>query len=176
MLRHLVGALGACLIIGPAAAHVTLENRETPVGAGYKAVLRVPHGCEGTATTSLRVRIPEGVIGVKPMPKPGWTLTTVIGKYPKTYNLYHSKVSEGVTEVMWTGGKLPDAHYDEFVFQSNLSDDLPPGKVVYFPVVQECEKGVHRWIEVPTGKHSHGEGHGAGSAEPAPALRLLPKT
>jgi hypothetical protein len=27
MLRHLIGALGACLLIGPAAAHVTLENR-----------------------------------------------------------------------------------------------------------------------------------------------------
>jgi hypothetical protein len=32
---------------------------------------------------------------------------------------------------------------------------------------------VHRWIEIPTGKHSHG--HGADSSEPAPALRLLPK-
>ena len=58
--RHLFGALSACLIAVPAAAHVTLENREAPVGAGYKAVLRVPHGCEGTATTALRVRIPEG--------------------------------------------------------------------------------------------------------------------
>jgi uncharacterized protein YcnI len=67
MLRQPVGALvlgalafGACLTVGPAIAHVTLENREAPVGAGYKAVLRVPHGCEGTATTTLRVRIPEG--------------------------------------------------------------------------------------------------------------------
>ena len=73
------------VLICPAGAHITLETREAPVGAGYKAVLRVPHGCEGTATTSVRVRIPDGVIGVKPMPKPGWTLTTVTGKYPKTY-------------------------------------------------------------------------------------------
>ena len=34
--------------------------------------------------------------------------------------------------------------------------------------MQECEKGVHRWIEIPTGKPS--DGHGAGSAEPAAAL------
>ena len=132
--RHLFGALGACLIAVPAAAHVTLENREAPVGAGYKAVLRVPHGCEGTATTALRVRIPEGVIGVKPMPKPGWTLTTVTGKYAKTYELFHAKLSEGVTEIAWSGGKLPDAQYDEFVFQgesrrrsSSRQDDLLPG-------------------------------------------------
>jgi len=45
-----------------------------------------------------------------------------------------------------------------------------PGKTIYFPVVQECEKVVHRWIEIPTGGHSHDE-----ASEPAPGLRLLPK-
>jgi periplasmic copper chaperone A len=40
-------------------------------------------------------------------------------------------------------------------------------------VVQECEKGVHRWIEIPK-DHDNG-GHGTGSPEPAPGLRLLPK-
>jgi uncharacterized protein YcnI len=168
--RHLFGALGACLIAGPAAAHITLENRETPVGAGYKAVLRVPHGCEGTATTAIRVRIPEGVVRAKPMPKPGWTISTVTGKYAKTYELFHAKLSEGVTEIAWAGGKLPDAQYDEFVFQANLADDLPAGKTIYFPVVQECEKGVHRWIEIPA------EGKGPEDyPEPAPGLKLLPK-
>ena len=95
----------------------------------------MPHGCEGSATTAIRVRIPEGVIGVKPMPKPGWTLTTVTGKYPKTYTLFHAKLTEGVTEIAWTGGKLPDAHYDEFVFQARSrrrsrarQDDLFPGR------------------------------------------------
>ena len=50
------------------------------MGAPYKAVLRVPHGCEGAATIALRVRIPEGMIAVKPMPKPGWKIDTVSGK------------------------------------------------------------------------------------------------
>ncbi len=141
------------------------------MGAPYKAVLRVPHGCEGTATTSIRVRIPDGMIAVKPMPKPGWTVDTVTGKYAKTYSYFHgAKLSEGVTEVRFSGGSLPDAFYDEFVFAGFLADDLAPGKVLYFPVVQECEKGVHRWIEIPDpGKSSHD------LAEPAPALRLLPK-
>ena len=63
MLRELLSAPPApCLHCRTALAHVTLETREAPVGASYKAVLRVPHGCEGTATTALRVRIPEGVI------------------------------------------------------------------------------------------------------------------
>jgi periplasmic copper chaperone A len=166
----LLGAFGAVCCMSIAFAHVTLETREAPLGGGYKAVLRVPHGCEGTPTTAIRVRIPEGVIGVKPMPKPGWTLSTVTGKYPKTYRLFHAQISEGVTEIVWVGGKLLDAHYDEFVFQANLTDDLDPGKTLYFPVVQECEKGVHRWIEIPA------EGKEPGDyPEPAPGLKVLPK-
>jgi uncharacterized protein YcnI len=44
------------------------------------------------------------------------------------------------------------------------------GKTLYFPVVQECEKGVHRWIEIPA------DGKTADALkEPAPGLRLKPK-
>src|SRR3954453_7121009 len=149
-MRRLRNELYACLlvaaVVAPAHAHVTLEQQEAPVGATYKAVLRVPHGCEGSATTAIRVKIPEGVIGVKPMPKPGWTLATVTAKYPKAYELFHRKLTEGVTEISWSGGKLPDAWYDEFVFQGFVAGDLEPGRMLYVPVVQECESGVHRWI------------------------------
>jgi uncharacterized protein YcnI len=174
--RFLLGAAGALIITSGALAHVTLETREAPVGASYKAVLRVPHGCDGTATTAIRVRLPDGVIGVKPMPKSGWQLGTIIGKYSKPYTLRGAKVTEGVSEIAWSGGKLPDAHYDEFVFMGALAEELEAGKTIYFPVVQECEKGVHRWIEIPKGgEHSGNDGHSEGSPEPAPGLRLLPK-
>ena len=113
-------------------AHVTLETQEAPVGAAYKAVLRVPHGCDGSATTAIRMRIPDGVIGVKPMPKAGWKLDTVNGKYPKPVTLNGAKISEGVTEVAWSGGKLPDAFYDEFVFTGTLADELEAGETHLF--------------------------------------------
>jgi uncharacterized protein YcnI len=167
-----IGAVGAALCIFSASAHVTLERHEAAVGSSYRAVLRVPHGCNGSPTTSLRVRLPAGVIGVKPMPKPGWKLDTVSGKYPKSYSLRGAPVTEGVAEISWSGGRLLDAHYDEFVFTSVIADELPANQTIYFPVVQECEQGVHRWIEIPSGKH---DGHEAGSPEPAPGLRLLPK-
>ena len=172
MVRELIlGAAGAVAFIGTASAHVTLETREAPVGAPYKAVLRVPHGCEGTATIALRVRVPDGMIAVKPMPKPGWKIDTVNGKYPRTYGYFHgAKLSEGVTEIRFSGGSLPDAYYDEFVFTGFLAGDLEPGTMLYFPVVQECEKGVHRWIEIPAAGNSAGD-----FPEPAPALKLLPK-
>lgn len=104
------------------------------------------------------------------MPKPGWTLATTNGKYSKTYTFFHNaKLSEGVTEISWSGGKLPDAWYDEFVFQGFLAGDLEAGTKLYFPVVQECEKGVNRWIEIPAAGKSP-----ADYPEPAPVLRLLP--
>jgi uncharacterized protein YcnI len=156
-----------CGIGAPAFAHVTLETGQAQVGTTYKAVLRVPHGCDGAATTAIRVRIPEGVLDVKPMPKPGWTLNVVKGKYAKPYRLFRAEVSEGVTEIDWTNGRLPDEDYDEFVFHSFLASDLQPGQTVYFPVVQECEKGVHRWIEIPAA--------GTDYPEPAPGLKLVPK-
>ena len=171
--KFAIGAFGAFACLSAASAHVTLERQEAPVGASYKAVLRVPHGCAGSPTTAIRVRVPAGIIGVKPMPKPGWQLNTVTGKYQKPYTLRGAPVTEGVTEISWVSGKLPDAHYDEFVFIGVIAEELGGGQTIYFPLVQECEKGVHRWIEVPTG--SQADGHGAGSAEPAAALRLLPK-
>jgi uncharacterized protein YcnI len=160
-------ALAAFML--PAYAHVTLETQEARVGASYKAVLKVPHGCDGAATTAIRVRVPAGIIAVKPMPKPGWTLETKTGAYDKTYAFFHGrKLSEGVVEIAWSGGRLPDAWYDEFVFQGFVAGDLKPGETLYVRVVQECEKGIHRWIEVPeTGKSA------SDLAQPAATLRLI---
>jgi uncharacterized protein YcnI len=166
-------ALAATILAGAsglALAHVTLEGREATAGSTYKAVLRVPHGCEGSATVSLRVQIPEGVIGVKPMPKQGWTLTTVVGDYAKPYKLYDETLTKGVKEIAWTGGKLQDDWYDEFVFRAVLPNDQP-GTMVYFPVVQQCEKGINRWIEIPSpGKNSDDY------KEPAPGVKLTGKS
>jgi uncharacterized protein YcnI len=164
------GILAAAFAVmaGAAQAHVTLETTEAPVGASYKAVLRVPHGCEGEATLKVRVQIPEGFIAVKPMPKPGWTLETVTGKYAQSYDYYGTPIAVGVTEIIWTG-ELPDAFYDEFVFRGMLATSLGPGTELYIPVVQECANGAERWIEVPAA------GQDPDSLEsPAPGLRLLP--
>jgi uncharacterized protein YcnI len=168
----LLGAAGALALSSAALAHVTLEQKEAPIGASYKAVLRVPHGCDGSATVALRVRIPEGYLNVKPMPKAGWKLEVKRGQYPKPASLGDAKVSEGVTEVDWSGGNLADAYYDEFVLTGSIADDAAAGKTMYFPVVQECEKGVHRWIEVPVAGAPQDRGE---QSEPAPALRLMPK-
>lgn len=169
-----VTVAAAALAASPALAHITLEGKQATVGSYYKAVFAVPHGCAGSPTVKIRVQIPEGVIGVKPMPKAGWTLDTVTGAYATQYDYHGAKLSEGVKEVAWSGGKLSDKNYDEFVIQTFLTDTLKPNTVLYFPVVQECEQGVSRWIDIPA--EGQGGGHDHGSKTPAPGVKLLPKT
>ncbi|TIT47903.1 MAG: DUF1775 domain-containing protein [Mesorhizobium sp.] len=156
MIRYLLAA-GAFLVLGTNAAfpHITLETQEAAVGSTYKAVLRVPHGCDGKATTAVRVQIPEGVIA---------------GKYEKSYQLYGQAVTDGVKEIDWSGGNLPDEFYDEFVFRATLTADLPAGQKLYFPVVQECGDAAARWIEVPAA----GQDEDA-LENPAPGIKLTPK-
>jgi uncharacterized protein YcnI len=162
-------AAASLVVATTALAHVTLEQQQATANSTYKAVLRVPHGCEGSPTVRVRVQIPDGMINVKPQPKPGWELTTVRAKYEKPVAGDHgSQITEGVREIAWSGGRLLDEHYDEFVFRGQLPNK--PGEVVYVPVVTECEKGVDRWIEIPAA------GQNAGSLRfPAPSLRLTPR-
>lgn len=161
----------AVLTASAANAHVTLENRQTITGSFYKAVFAVPHGCAGSPTTKIRVQIPEGVIAVKPMPKAGWSVEAIKGKYAAEYDFHGSKFSEGVKEVVWSGGKLPDDNYDEFVVSTYLTDGLKPNTTLYFPVVQECEQGVSRWIDIP----AEGSSHSHDSKSPAPGVKLMSK-
>lgn len=161
-----VGAMFGVLT-APAHAHITLEVGAAPVGSAYKAVFRVPHGCSGSATTAIEIKVPEGFITAKPMPKPGWTLDIKTGPYARTYTLYGSPVTSGATEIDWSGGSLPDNEYDEFVVRGTLASDLPVGQMLLFPVIQLCASGEEDWIEVPV------EGQPE-PATPAPGLKLLP--
>ncbi len=135
-----------------AAAHVTLETRQGAVGTYYKAVFGLSHGCEGSPTVKVTIRLPEGVIAAKPMPKPGWKIATRTAAYKHGYTLHGQVLRSGVVEVEWSGSSLADAHFDEFTFKAYLAETLEPGTTLHFPVVQQCAKGVNRWVEIPTAR------------------------
>jgi uncharacterized protein YcnI len=163
-----LGALAAALIAvsSPALAHVSFENGQAAPNSTYRATLRIPHGCAGKPTLKVRVRIPEGIVAVKPMPKAGWKLETAKGAYVRAYQVNGEAVSEGVTDIVWTGS-LDDGHYDEFVFQARFTDAYQPGATVYFPVVQECDGAVEEWTQVPAaGEDPHS------LKSPAPGVRI----
>lgn len=161
--------IGISLLSTPSFAHVTLAVTEAPVGTEYKAIFRVPHGCKGSATIKLSVEIPNGVIGVKPQPKAGWQIEIVKGPYDKPYHQFRSEVTEGVKSVTWSGGSLPDAYYDEFVFIGHLDKGLQANSKLYFPTVQTCERGVDSWVEIPSDGKPVSD-----YRSPAPSLKLLP--
>jgi uncharacterized protein YcnI len=162
--------LAALALSAPAAlAHVTLETREYPADSTAKLVLKVPHACGDSPTIGLRVRIPDDVLEVKPQPKAGWQLTTTKGKLATPITGEHGEtISETVREVQWSGGRLPGDQYDEFAFRAKLPNK--PGATIYIPVVQECETGANRWIEIPEAGKTRRD-----YKQPAPDLRLTPK-
>jgi periplasmic copper chaperone A len=168
MLKLIALSAVAVALAGPAAAHAVLSPPEAPADSYFKATIGVGHGCEGTPTLRVRVRIPEGIVSVKPMPKAGWELSIKREQLAQPITEPRGRrVTERVSEVMWSGTLL-DENFDEFVMQLRLPDKA--GETLYFATVQECEKGVHRWIEIPAA------GQGSGDLrEPAPVLKLLPK-
>lgn len=162
----------AMLAAAPTGAHVVVEPKEALAGASYRVVFGVPHGCGGSPTTGIRITVPEGVVAVKPMPKPGWTLATTKGPYERSYAFYHGAVlSEGVRTVEWSGGSLPDEHYDEFVLSVFVAGENAARAKLYFPVVQTCAAGELKWTEVPSKAAA-----GSELKTPAPSLQLVGKS
>lgn len=167
-IRLLSIAAVAALYAMPTLAHVTIEQPQATASSTAKVTFRVPHGCAGAPMTTFKVRIPDGVTNVKPQPKAGWQLSTVKAKLDKPLAGDHgASITEVVREVIWSGGRLLDEHYDEFTLRGAMPAATGP---LYFPAVQECEKGVERWIEIPD----------AGKASddykmPAPRLLIVPR-
>jgi uncharacterized protein YcnI len=141
-------------------AHVTLEQAQAPAGSSYKAVLRVGHGCNGTPTHTLKVIVPDGMRGVKPMPKPGWSITI-------------TRAAGGeAAEISWAANNreawLDDAHYDEFVLRGQLPAQAGP---MWFKLRQICAEGQNDWSEVPASGTST-----RGLKSPAALLEIVPAT
>ena len=168
MQKHLSTALCALTLGfagGPALSHATLEQPEAAAGAAYRAVLRIGHGCDGEATQTLRVKLPEGFYNAKPMPKAGWTLEVVKGPYATAFDNHGTPMTEGAREIIWSGGDLADDWYDEFVIRGTVGPEIAPGTRLYFAAVQECAGGTADWTDVSGNPDV---------ANPAPGVTVTP--
>ena len=87
------------------------------------------------------------MLDVKPMAKPGWSIRVEQQKYAKPFLLNGKPVLAGVSEIVWSGGSLPDEQYDEFVFSGRIAKELD-GTTFAFPIVQECGTASVRWTDV----------------------------
>lgn len=153
------------VLLSNAWAHVTLEPKAAPQGSYAKLTFRVPHGCDGEATTGITVIIPEGVVSVKPQVHPDWKISIQKQKLKKPVQLHGKDIAENISEVTWSGGPLPDEFMDEF----GLSVKLPEKSngPLAFPIIQKCKDKTTRWDMIAKpGQDAHS------LPSPAPLLQL----
>lgn len=120
-------AAGLHAAASPALAHIALQETEAKAGAYYVAAFRVGHGCDGAATTALRVQLPDGIADAKPQPKPGWSFERAQGA------------------VTWRG-RLADSEFEVFSLLVKLPAATGP---LYFPTTQVCGETQIAWTEIP---------------------------
>lgn len=157
-----VGAFALACCSNTASAHAVLAQPKAEAGTFYKAAIGVTHGCKGLPTREVIITIPAGVQGAKPMPKAGWTVEITRGKLAQPRSSHGRTITEDVTQIRFSGGALPNDHYDEFTLVATL-----PSKagVLWWQVSQVCEQGRHDWNQIPAaGQDPH--------QLESPALRL----
>lgn len=166
-IRIAATAVAAAILVGaPAAgAHVTASPEEATAGSFAKIDLRVPHGCDDSATTAVSVKIPDGIVSATPEVNPGWTISKTMRTLDEPVEGEGGAISEVVDTITWEGGPLAPDELSEFGLSVRLPDT--PGETLFFPTVQRCENGEVRWIQIPA------EGQDPFDLDtPAPFVRL----
>jgi uncharacterized protein YcnI len=138
--------IAAVAVASPVLAHIDPDPTEAQAGSTLSVAFTVEHGCDGSPTIQLDMRLPEGVTDASPDPIDGW------------------EGSIDADVVTFVGGPLPDD--EEGTFSVTMTLPPTPDTTIYFPFVQRCEVGEIRWIAIPT------EDSGAEPEEPAPAMLL----
>ena len=138
--------VAALALASPAAAHIDPDPKQAQAGSRRTVGFTVEHGCEGSPTVQLDMRLPAGVTDPTPEPLDGW----------------ESAVEGDV--ITYVGGPLPDDV--EATFDITMTLPTAPDTTIYFPFVQRCEVGEIRWIGIPTEPDDELD-------EPAPAMNLI---
>jgi periplasmic copper chaperone A len=168
MKYRLLSAMLLTLCAAPAMGHVTANPDTGKSGDYFQTSIRIAHGCNGSNTTEIRVKIPEGILSVRPQNKPGWTIEMVKRTLEQPIVSPHGlPITEVIDEIIWRDAVLPADHYDDFEIIMKLPDMA--GQTLWFATIQQCTKGENRWVEIPSsGKEWHD------LKRPAPFVKLMP--
>lgn len=143
----LVLAVLSLAAIGSVSAHAVLDRSLIAPGQSLHLSIAISHGCKGSPTTAVRVQIPEGLIVEKAGNAEGFRVDTVKARYERPWNGPQGPVSEGVKEIIWSGGTLADKTRGEFPLDLYVSADVQTTGTLVLPVVQSCVDGENRWTE-----------------------------
>jgi periplasmic copper chaperone A len=153
----------------PAAAHVTV-NPNTAEPGGYRAFsVQVPNEEADADTTKVQLYLPTDhpIASVSVQSTPGWSIVVAKGRLAKPIKTDDSEMTEAVTQVTWSGGKIQPGRFQQFFISLGpLPTDTPK---LYFKALQTYtdragKTKVVRWIDMPNG--------GAEPEHPAPSVTL----
>jgi periplasmic copper chaperone A len=144
-------ALGAalCVIVvaGAAAAHVDTSPTKVKAGSAAVVTFTIPHGCNGSATTGVDIKIPTEITDAVAVAPKGWKAT----------------VSNSVA--IFSGGMLGAKAKGKFTLKFTAPTKVG---VLTFPTVQRCVKGKTLWVEPASADSSE-------SSHPAPSVKVVAK-
>ncbi len=176
MFRRVLIALAAAsgvLVLAalPAAAHIEVDPSSATAGSSTLLTFRVPNEMDNADTVGLKIKMPTDhpLASVSVQPKAGWTITTKTAKPSKPLSGDNGPVDTIVTEVDWSGGKIPPGQFDTFELSIDPLPDVAAALV--FPTIQTYKDAAGKtstvdWIQTST----------PGAAEPehpAPTLQLV---
>jgi periplasmic copper chaperone A len=155
----------ATLLATSAQAHVVFNQTSATPAALTTLELRITHGCNGSPTKEVRLKIPEGVTRVTPRSLAGWQVGVTKRALVPPVTLHGETITQTLDVVTWAGGSFPDFAYQQFEIRAMMPNS--PGTTLYFPVEQICESGSTSWSQIPATV----SGWGA-LREPAPFVTL----
>ncbi|MGI5458701.1 YcnI family protein [Streptomyces sp. CA-249302] len=165
-----LAAAGVLAAAGIASAHVTVHPESYAKGATDGVLtFRVPNEEDTASTTKVQVFLPTDhpVLGVLVTPQDGWTAKVTNTKLKTPVKTDDGTITDAVSEITWTGGKIGAGQYQDFdVAFGQLPDDTDQ---LTFKTLQTYSDGkTVRWIEAAASGDEEPE-------NPAPVLKLTAK-
>jgi len=164
MIRRAIVLAAAAALAAPAAAqaHISVHPNAVPTGAFATLTFRVPNESDSANTTKLQIQVPPGFTDVSASPPPGWSFSTKTTKLAKPVTTDEGVVDTQVSEIDFTGGKIPPGQFGQFPILVVIPG--PAGRVLSFKTVQTYSNGqVDSWIGPPS------------SESPAPTVDVTAK-
>ncbi|MEU1180973.1 YcnI family protein [Streptomyces sp. NPDC005820] len=144
-----LAAAGVLAAAGAASAHVTVHPESYAKGATDGLLtFRVPNEEDTAATTEVQIFLPTDhpLLGVLVSPRDGWTAKVTTTKLKTPVKTDDGTITEAVSEITWTGGRITAGQYEDFdVAFGQLPDNTDR---LAFKALQTYSDGkVTRWIE-----------------------------
>jgi uncharacterized protein YcnI len=142
-------AVALVALAGTAFAHITVTPSSAAAGSTAELTFKVPNEENKANTVKIQVLIPTAhpIAQLLAEPVPGWTITVQSVKLAKPIVTDDGSFSAAVSEVTWSGGKIPPGEFQDF---SVSADPLPSGiSQLVFKAIQTYSNGdVVRWIDL----------------------------